>query len=73
MIQFRVQVVRPDGIPVVIECFETESDCNAFCTDLLGPDSVLNAIGGQALLMTREEFFKGTWVTVYRKLIDMRE
>lgn len=70
----RISVIEVDGEDVYArELFENDDDAQGYWLSLLTDGSVLTALGGMAVMVVREELFKGTWVETCRKLVDLRE
>ena len=70
----RISVIEVDGeIPYAREMFENDDQAQAYWNSLLDEESsVLNALPCQAVMVIREELFKGSWVETCRKLVDVR-
>ena len=71
----RISVIEVDDTtPYAREMFENDDDAQAYWRGLLDPESsVLPALPCRAVMVIREELFKGQWVETCRKLVDVRE
>ena len=69
----RISVIEVDGTtPYAREMFENDDDAQAYWRSLLDPESsVLPALPCRAVMVIREELFKGQWVETCRKLVDV--
>ena len=70
----RISVIEiDDTVPYAREMFENDDQAQAYWNELLDPErSVLPSLGRAAVMVIREELFKGTWVETCRKLVDLR-
>lgn len=70
----RISVIEIDsGAPYAREMFENDDQAQAYWNSLLDEEtSVINALPCQAVMVIREELFKGSWVETCRKLVDVR-
>lgn len=70
----RISVIEADGtVPYAREMFENDDDAQTYWKTLLDPEtSVLPALPCRAVMVIREELFKGQWVETCRKLVDVR-
>lgn len=70
----RISVIEiDDEVPYAREMFENDDQAQAYWNELLDPErSVLPSLGCMAVMVIREELFKGTWVETCRKLVDLR-
>ena len=65
---YRVTVTQIGGGEVAMELFSAQSDAQAFMDSFLSEDSILEGMPG-AYTVTMDELFRGSWVSVARKLV----
>ena len=69
----RITVVEvDDDVPFARELFENDDEAQMYWIGLLGEGSVLPCLPCRAVMVVREELFKGTWVETCRKLVDLQ-
>lgn len=72
IVRYRVTVAPVDGEPVAIEHFETRTDSDAYWRQLQedGEDNVLYALPYRSVVVSYDEFYEGTWVTLNRRVLS---
>ena len=65
---YRVSVTQVGGGEVAMELFSAQSDAQAFMDSFLSEGSILEGMPG-AYTVTMDELFRGSWVSVARKLV----
>ena len=69
MSDFRVTVSSKDGM-LAMEMFTSDGDAEVYMTELLkDDDKILEALDVKVVTVSKEELYKGTWVTLNRKLV----
>ena len=70
----RISVIEVDDtVPYAREVFDNDDQAQAYWTEVLSDDSPLLALPCRAVMVIREELFKGTWVETCRKLVSVRD
>ena len=70
MSDFRVMVNKMTGEPLAVEMFTSDGDAEVYMTELLkDEDKILEALDEKVIVVTKEELYKGTWVTLTKKLV----
>jgi hypothetical protein len=71
----RISIIEVDDTtPYARELFENDDAAEQYWLSLLNPDtSVIPCLPCGAVMVIREEMFKGTWVETCRKLVSVRD
>lgn len=69
MSDYRVTVTSK-GEVLAMEMFTSDGDAEVYMTELLkDEDKILEALDVKVVTVSKEELYKGTWVTLNRKLV----
>lgn len=69
MSDYRVTVMSKNEV-LAMEMFTSDGDAEVYMTELLkDEDKILEALDVKVVTVSKEELYKGTWVTLNRKLV----
>lgn len=69
MSDYRVTVTSKNEV-LAMEMFTSDGDAEVYMTELLkDEDKILEALDVKVVTVSKEELYKGTWVTLNRKLV----
>lgn len=69
MSDYRVTVTTKNEV-LAMEMFTSDGDAEVYMTELLkDEDKILEALDVKVVTVSKEELYKGTWVTLNRKLV----